>query len=139
LTPSRLSSGAGSAGHTHARRSCVQDHQPARENLARYAPATGELAIFSRLIAVTVVDYCFSMRRPRGSSLLPADQKPAVRLSGYAFKVRDAPFGSSGAAGGASQSTQRKNGGKSMPIWAWVLIILLIVFLLGGFGYRRRR
>jgi len=28
---------------------------------------------------------------------------------------------------------------ESMPIWAWVLIILLIVFLLGGFGYRRRR
>jgi purine-cytosine permease-like protein len=28
---------------------------------------------------------------------------------------------------------------RSMPIWAWVLIILLIVFLLGGFGYRRRR
>jgi len=25
-----------------------------------------------------------------------------------------------------------------MPIWAWILIILLIVFLLGGFGYRRR-
>jgi len=28
---------------------------------------------------------------------------------------------------------------ESMPIWAWVLIILLIVFLLGGFGYSRRR
>jgi len=26
-----------------------------------------------------------------------------------------------------------------MPIWAWVLIIILIVFLLGGFGYSRRR
>ena len=28
---------------------------------------------------------------------------------------------------------------ESMPIWAWILIILLLVFLLGGFGYRRRR
>ncbi len=28
---------------------------------------------------------------------------------------------------------------ESMPIWAWVLIILLIVFLLGGFTFRRRR
>ena len=27
---------------------------------------------------------------------------------------------------------------KSMPTWAWVLIIVLIVFLLGGFGYSRR-
>jgi purine-cytosine permease-like protein len=27
---------------------------------------------------------------------------------------------------------------KTMPVWAWVLIIILIVFLLGGFGYRRR-
>jgi len=26
-----------------------------------------------------------------------------------------------------------------MPIWAWILIIILIVFLLGGFGYSRRR
>jgi len=25
-----------------------------------------------------------------------------------------------------------------MPIWAWILIILLIVLLLGGFGYARR-
>jgi len=25
-----------------------------------------------------------------------------------------------------------------MPVWAWILIILLIVFLLGGFGYSRR-
>jgi len=25
-----------------------------------------------------------------------------------------------------------------MPIWAWILIILLVVFLLGGFGYSRR-
>jgi peptide/nickel transport system permease protein len=29
-----------------------QDHQPVRENLARYAPATAELALFSTLIAV---------------------------------------------------------------------------------------
>ena len=28
---------------------------------------------------------------------------------------------------------------ESVPIWAWVLIILLIVFLLGGFTFRRRR
>jgi purine-cytosine permease-like protein len=28
---------------------------------------------------------------------------------------------------------------RSMPIWAWVLIIIVIVFLLGGFGYSRRR
>jgi purine-cytosine permease-like protein len=28
---------------------------------------------------------------------------------------------------------------QSMPIWAWILIIIVIVFLLGGFGYRRRR
>jgi len=25
-----------------------------------------------------------------------------------------------------------------MPVWAWILIILLIVFALGGFGYSRR-
>ena len=37
------------------------------------------------------------------------------------------------------ETSKRKNGGKSMPVWAWVLIILLIVLLLGGFGYRRRR
>jgi purine-cytosine permease-like protein len=30
------------------------------------------------------------------------------------------------------------NGG-NMPVWAWILIIIVIVFLLGGFGYRRRR
>ena len=30
----------------------LQDHQPVRENLARYAPATAELALFSTLIAV---------------------------------------------------------------------------------------
>jgi purine-cytosine permease-like protein len=29
-------------------------------------------------------------------------------------------------------------GGQQMPIWAWILIILLVVFLLGGFGYSRR-
>jgi purine-cytosine permease-like protein len=28
--------------------------------------------------------------------------------------------------------------GSNMPVWAWILIILLIVFLLGGFGYSRR-
>jgi hypothetical protein len=27
---------------------------------------------------------------------------------------------------------------KQMPVWAWILIILFIVFLLGGFGYSRR-
>jgi len=25
-----------------------------------------------------------------------------------------------------------------VPIWAWILIIVLIVLLLGGFGYSRR-
>ena len=28
--------------------------------------------------------------------------------------------------------------GLEMPVWAWILIILLIVFALGGFGYFRR-
>jgi hypothetical protein len=28
--------------------------------------------------------------------------------------------------------------GLEMPVWAWILIILLIVFALGGFGYSRR-
>jgi hypothetical protein len=28
--------------------------------------------------------------------------------------------------------------GLKMPVWAWILIILLIVFALGGFGYSRR-
>jgi hypothetical protein len=46
-------------------------------------------------------------------------------------------YGSSGAAG--ASATTKWNGRKSMPVWAWILIILLIVFLLGGFGYSRRR
>ncbi len=25
-----------------------------------------------------------------------------------------------------------------VPVWAWILIILLVVFALGGFGYSRR-
>jgi hypothetical protein len=37
----------------------------------------------------------------------------------------------------ASTSTGAR-GGQHMPIWAWILIILLIVLLLGGFGYSRR-
>ena len=32
----------------------LQDHQPVRENLSRYIPATAELAIFSTLIAVPI-------------------------------------------------------------------------------------
>jgi purine-cytosine permease-like protein len=41
-------------------------------------------------------------------------------------------------AGGRDHETEGAEE-KSMPIWAWVLIIIVIVFLLGGFGYSRRR
>jgi hypothetical protein len=42
---------------------------------------------------------------------------------------------------GGRVATHETEGTKeeSMPVWAWVLIIVLIVFVLGGFGYRRRR
>jgi len=39
---------------------------------------------------------------------------------------------------GRRVGTHEERRERSMPIWAWILIILLIVFLLGGFGYRRR-
>jgi flagellar basal body-associated protein FliL len=39
---------------------------------------------------------------------------------------------------GTRGETAKKRRKHSMPIWAWILIILLVVFLLGGFGYSRR-
>jgi ABC-type Fe3+ transport system permease subunit len=36
------------------------------------------------------------------------------------------------------QAERRQTRGERVSIWLWVLIILLIVPLLGGFGYSRR-
>jgi purine-cytosine permease-like protein len=52
-----------------------------------------------------------------------ADAEPAVRNRGSE---------------GIAQPTRQSTRGSNMPVWAWILIILLIVFLLGGFGYSRR-
>jgi len=43
-----------------------------------------------------------------------------------------------GLRGYCSPDTKQSTRGSNMPVWAWILIILLIVFLLGGFGYSRR-
>jgi hypothetical protein len=45
---------------------------------------------------------------------------------------------SSGGAMGISGANATREGVKTMPIWAWVLIIVLVIALLGGFGYSRR-
>jgi hypothetical protein len=39
---------------------------------------------------------------------------------------------------GISGANATREGVKTMPIWAWVLIIVLVIALLGGFGYSRR-
>ncbi len=40
--------------------------------------------------------------------------------------------------GKRSLDKEQSTTGLKMPVWAWILIILLIVFALGGFGYSRR-
>ncbi len=40
--------------------------------------------------------------------------------------------------GKRSLDKEQSTRGLKMPVWAWILIILLIVFALGGFGYSRR-
>jgi hypothetical protein len=61
-------------------------------------------------------------RRQRAPSAV-ADAEPGVRTAGSE---------------GIAQLTRSVDKGVEMPVWAWILIILLIVFLLGGFGYSRR-
>lgn len=37
----------------------------------------------------------------------------------------------------ATENWQNWQGRFGMPLWAWILIIVLIVVALGGFGYSR--
>jgi hypothetical protein len=55
-------------------------------------------------------------------------------LCADSFEARVRPVRSRGRYAGK----QTNSGRFDVPVWAWIIIILLVIVLLGGFGYSRR-